>query len=139
LTSVEKIAVPNETGPDLNQIFNSGLKNSSFKELFIISGHGAVTPDFQVKHAENPAAQTRDIFLDMQKYMSDNGYSFNDLIQIQMTITKDVNDEQFEEVIEIYKEFMKGIAVLPTGGTMRVVERLAFPGMMVEFEFMAAK
>jgi len=71
--------------------------------------------------------------------MSENGYSFNDLIQIQMTITKEVTDEQFGEVVEVYKGFMKGIAVLPTGGTMRVVDRLAFPGMLVEFEFMAAK
>ena len=138
-SSVKKTPVPNKNFPDLSEVFTTGLKVSNFKELFIISGHGALTPDFQIRHAGNPAAQARHIFLEVQKYMAENGYSFNDLIQIQMTITKEVTDEQFGEVVEVYKGFMKGIAVLPTGGTMRVVDRLAFPGMLVEFEFMAAK
>lgn len=136
---MKKTAIPNEKGPALSHIFNAGLKISDFNELFMISGHGAVTSDFQVHHPGDPAAQARHVFLEIKEYMADNYYSFDDLIQIKMTITKDVTDEQFHEIVDVYEEFMQGIDVLPTGGTMRVVDRLAFPDMMVEFEFMAAK
>ena len=136
---IKKTPVNNEKAPDLSNVFNWGLKISDFNELFLISGHGALTSDFTPVHPGNPAEQTRHIFLEIQEYMTENGYSFDDLVQIKMTITKDVTEEQFHEVVEVYSGFMKDLKVKPTGGTMRVVERLAFPGMMVEYEFMAAK
>lgn len=136
---MKKIQVNNKKAPDLGKVFNWGLKLTDFNELFFISGHGALNPDFSVEHPGDPAGQARFIFSQVGEYLADNDYSMDDVVQIKLTITKDVTDEQFHEVVAVYEEVMSGIAVRPTGGTMRVVDRLAFPGMLVEFEFMAAK
>ena len=134
-----KLAVNNDKAPNLNNIFNWGLKLSDFSELFFISGHGSLKPDFQIEHPGDPVGQTRFILSQLQEYLHDNDYSLNDVVQIKLTITKDVTDEQFEALTQVYTEFMHDILIKPSGGTMRVVDRLAFPGMMVEFEFLAAK
>lgn len=136
---LSKQAINNDNAPNLNNIFNWGLKVSNFSELFFISGHGALKPDFQVEHPGDPAGQTRFVLSQLKEYLAENDYSLDDVVQIKLTITKDVTDEQFEAVTQVYAEFMDGIAIKPTGGTMRVVDRLAFPGMMVEFEFIAAR
>ena len=96
-------------------------------------------PDFQVEHPDDPVAQTRFIFTQVNDYLIDNGYSMDDVIQIKMTITKEVSEEQFHDIVKVYDDFMRDIKIKPTGGTMRVVDKLAFPGMLVEYEFMAAK
>lgn len=134
-----KQAMKDERAPNLSHLFNWGLEVSDFSKLFFISGHGALLPDFQVVCPGDPEGQTRFIFSQIQDYLAENGYGLEDLVQIKLTITKDVTDEQFEAVTNVYADFMKDIEVKPTGGTMRVVDRLAFPEMMVEFEFLAAK
>jgi 2-iminobutanoate/2-iminopropanoate deaminase len=136
---VKKVLVNNEKAPNLNAVFNWGLKISDFSEIFLVSGHGAMLPDFEVVHPGDPAGQARFIFSQVIAYLKDNDYSLDDVIQIKQTITKDVTDDQFYEIVEVYEEFMSDVAIKPTGGTMRVVDRLVVPGMMVEFEFMAAK
>ena len=136
---MKKVLVNNEKAPDLGKVFSWGLKISDFSELFFISGHGALKPDFSIEHPGDPVGQTRFIFAQVNEYLADNDYSMEDVVQIKMTITKEVSDEQFHEVVAVYEEVMSGIAVKPTGGTMRVVDDLAFPGMLVEFEFLAAK
>ena len=136
---MKKLSVNNDKAPDLGAVFNWGLKISDFNELFFISGHGALTADFQAQCPGDPGGQARYIFKQISEYLADNDYSLDDVVQIKLTITKDVTDEQFQDVVQVYEEYMKDITVRPTGGTMRVVERLAFPGMMVEFEFLAAR
>ena len=135
----KKIAVNNEKAPNLNNIFNWGLKLSDFSELFFISGHGALRPDFQIEHPGDPAGQARFILSQLKAYLEENDYRLDDVVQIKLTITRDVSEAQFHALTDVYAEFMNGIAIKPSGGTMRVVDRLAFPGMMVEFEFIAAK
>ena len=136
---MKKTAVNNENAPDLGNVFNWGLKISDFNELFFVSGHGALKPDFEVECPGDPGGQALFIFKQVSDYLAENGYSLDDVVQIKLTITSDVTDEQFKDVVQVYEEFTKDISVRPSGGTMRVVERLAFPGMMVEFEFLAAK
>ena len=133
-----KLAVNNDKAPDFD-VLNWGIKLSDFSELFFVSGHGALTPDFQVKHTGDPAGQARFILSQLQEYLTENDYSTDDVVQIKTTITKDVTEEQFHAFTDVYVEFVNNIKVKPTGGTMRVVDRLAFPGMMVEFELLAAK
>jgi hypothetical protein len=36
-------------------------------------------------------------------------------------------------------KFFEGVNVKPAAGTLRVVDSLAIPGMLVEYEFWAAK
>jgi 2-iminobutanoate/2-iminopropanoate deaminase len=136
---MKKVVVNNDKAPNLNKIFNWGLKISDFNEIFLVSGHGAMLPDFEVACPGDPAGQARFIFSQVEAYLKENDYCLDDVIQIKQTITKDVTDEQFHEIVAVYEEFMSGVAVKPSGGTMRVVDRLVVPGMMVEFEFMAAK
>jgi 2-iminobutanoate/2-iminopropanoate deaminase len=136
---MKKVPVNNEKAPDLSKVFNWGLKVSDFSELFFVSGHGALKPDFSIEHPGDPVGQARFIFVQLNEYLAENDYSMDDVIQVKMTITKEVSDDQFHEVVKVYEEFMSGLAVLPTGGTMRVVHDLAFPGMLVELELLAAK
>ncbi|MCZ6804807.1 MAG: RidA family protein [Proteobacteria bacterium] len=134
-----KLVVNNEKAPNLNNIFNWGLKVSDFSELFFIASHGALKPDFQVEHPGDPVGQTHFILSQLKEFLEENDYSMDDVVQIVLTISKDVTEQQFEAVAQVYAEYMNDILVKPSGGTMRVVERLAFPGMMVEFQFLAAK
>ena len=136
---MKKIPANNEKAPDLGKVFNWGLKVSDFSELFFISGHGALRPDFSIECEGDPGGQARFIFEQVKDYLAENDYSLDEVVQIKLTITKDVTEQQFHDVVQVYEEYMKDIPVRPTGGTMRVVDRLAFPGMMVEFEFLAAK
>jgi 2-iminobutanoate/2-iminopropanoate deaminase len=136
---MKKVAVNNEKAPDLSKVFNWGLKISNFSELFFVSGHGALKPDFSIEHPGDPVGQMRFTFAQLTEYLRDNDYSMDDVVQMKLTITKEVSDEQFHDVVEVYEEFMSGIAIKSTGGTMRVVDRLAFPGMLVELELLAAK
>ena len=131
---MKKEFVNNDKAPDLSEIFSWGVKISNFSELFFVSGHGALKPDFSMEHPGDPVGQTRFIFSQVSEYLAENGYSMDDVVQIKMTITKEVSHEQFLEVTEVYKEFMSEVAVKPSGGTMRIVDDLAFPGMLVEFE-----
>ena len=134
-----KTAVNNPKAPDLSNVFNWGLRVTDFKELFFISGHGALKPDFSVAHPGDPVGQTRYILNEMKGLLEDNGYSMEDVVRVQSTLDKNVTDEQFHGFVEVYAEYFADVPVKPSGGTLRYVDRLAFPGMLVEFEFFVAR
>lgn len=134
-----KTAVHNENAPDFRSMFNWGLKVTGFKELFLLAGHGAHGPDGQVRHPDDPVAQTRHILDDVKGFIERSGYGLDDIIRIEFTLTKDVDPARYGDIFALFAEFFAPLAVKPAAGTLRVVDGLALPGMLVEYEFWLAR
>ncbi len=134
----KKTAVHNENAPDYRSMFNWGLKITDFSELFLLAGHGALAVDNQVLHPGDAVAQTRHILADVKTFLEQSGYSLDDVIRIEFTMTKDVKPEEFQEIFGLFGEYFADMEVKPAAGTLRVVDALAIPGMVVEYEFWAA-
>lgn len=121
------------------RMFSRGLKVSNFSELFFVSGCGDLGPDYQVRHRGDPVAQTRHIFTDVKVFLERAGYSIDDIVRIELTFTKDVDRTQYDAIFKLVTEFSADAAVRPATGTLRIVDELAVPGMLVEYEFLIAK
>lgn len=83
-------------------------------------------------------AQTRDILENLSSFITQAGYSRNDIVRIEVTVTKEVGQDDFENIVEALTEFFADVDVKPSAGTYRVVESLWMPGTLVEYEFMLA-
>lgn len=75
----------------------------------------------------------------MQNFLESSGYTKDDIIRIEFTMTKDVAPEKYDAIFGLFAEFFADVEVKPAAGTLRVVEALAIPGMLVEYEFWAAR
>jgi len=135
----KKTAVHNEGAPDLRFMFNWGLKVSDFDELFLLAGLGDHGPDGTIRHPGDAVAQTRAILDDLRDYVADAGYGLNDVIRIEFTLTKDVDPSSYEDIFGQFGSFFADVEVKPAAGTLRVVEALALPGMLVEYEIWLAR
>ncbi len=134
-----KTAVNNENAPDFTSMFNWGLKITDFSELFLLAGHGDHGPDGQIRSPGDPVAQTRNILAELQAFIEKSGYGKNDIIRIEFTTTKDVDPEKYGEIFGLFAEFFADVEVKPAAGTLRIIDGLALPGMLVEYEFWLAK
>ena len=134
-----KIPVNNPNAPDFGSMFNWGLKISDISELFLLAGAGAVNADHVVQHPDDPVGQTRYILDDVQSLIEANGYAKNDIVRIEFTMTKDVAPESYGEIFGLFVEFFADVDVKPAAGTLRVIDALAIPGMLVEYEFWLAR
>lgn len=136
---VTKQAVENTKYPDRPRFFSWGLKIRDWEELFLISGYGDLGPNNRVRHLDDPVAQTRQILADVQELIADAGYTVDDLVRLELTFTRDVEHERYDEIFRLCTDFFSHAAVTPATGTLRVVDALAYPGMLVEYEFLLAK
>ncbi len=136
---VSKVAVPNNNAPDMSAFFNWGVKLRDIEELFIVTGRPAWAADGSVLHPNDGVAQTRFIIDDIGNYLSENGYSPNDLIRIEYTFTKDVDPESYGEIYGLFADFLTDAEVKPAANTLRIVESVGLPGLCVEYEFWGAK
>ena len=135
----KKEPVDNPRAPDLSSYFNWGVKITGFQELFLIAGHSAQDRNEEILYPGDPVAQTRYILDDVTRYLEDNGYARDDIIRVEFTVTKDVPRSSYEEIFDLFREFFASVEVKPAAGTFRVVDALVIPGMMVEYEFWAAR
>lgn len=136
---VEKTAVHNPRAPDMRGFFNWGLKIGPMKELFVATGRPAWAADGSVVGVGDPVAQTRYILDDMGKFLAEAGYGKSDLIRIEYTFTTDVPQSQYQPVFEVFADWLKEVDVKPAASTLRIVSGLALPGLLVEYEFWAAR
>lgn len=135
----KKVAVHNDNAPDLRFMFNWGLKVSQFSELFLLAGLGDHGPDGTIRHPGDPIAQTRAILEELRSYIEAHGYTLADAIRIEFTLTKDVDPGDYEQIFGLFAGFFGEVDIKPAAGTLRVVERLALDGMMVEYEIWLAR
>lgn len=136
---VRKTAVNNPTAPDMGAFFSWGVKIGDLKEWFIVTGRPAWAADGKVMHPNDGVAQTRWILDDVGRYLKEAGYGPSDLVRIEYTFTKDVKPDQYEQIFGLFAQWLKDAPVKPAASTLRVVEGLALDGLVVEYEFWAAK
>ncbi|MCP4329140.1 MAG: RidA family protein [Alphaproteobacteria bacterium] len=135
----KKTAIHNENAPDLRIMFNWGLKISDFSELFLIAGLGDHGPDMAIRNPGDPVAQTEAILAELKDYVERNGYGLNDVIRIEFTLSKEVDPALHQDIFGCFAAFFAEVDVKPAAGTLRVVDALALPGMLVEYEIWLAK
>jgi enamine deaminase RidA (YjgF/YER057c/UK114 family) len=135
-----KIEVTNPNAVSVQGVFNWGLRVKQAHEWYYISGHVDVKPDWQVGHPGDPLAQTRAIFKDLEAMLERAGYSLEDVVKVETTVTPEYNlVENLPKFLEIFAETFQAVAVKPSAGTLRVVEALAIPGVFIEIEMVAAR
>lgn len=135
-----KIEVQNPDAVSMTGIFSWGLRVKEAHEWYYLSGHVDVRPDWTIGHPGDPLAQTRTVFKDLEVMLSRAGYKLDDVVKVDVTVTKDYNlGENLPNFLEIFAEAFQTVAVKPSAGTLRVVEALAMPGVFIEIEMVAAK
>jgi len=134
-----KTAVYNGRAPDLGSVFNWGVKISEFNELFLLAGRGDVGPDGQIRNPGDAVGQTASILAELKDLIEGDGYTLNDVIRIEFTMSKDVDRSQQQAIFGQFSNLFKDVDVKPAAGTLRVVDRLAYPGMLVEYEIWLVK
>jgi len=132
-------AFNNKNLPDMRNVFSWGLKLTDFDEIFFVTGHADCNPDFITRFPGDPVAQTRVILGQMKEFLEDAGYSIHNIVRTDWTFVNDVSSEQFGEIAGVWEEFLADVEVKPATGTLRYVERLGMPDMMVEYEMMLAR
>jgi len=135
-----KKAVPCPTAPDRSAYFNWGLRVTNFRELFLLTGQIDQDRNGKVGHPNDPVGQTRAIFDSLVGMLKAEGWSVDDIIRVEITVTKEVDLAKHRDgIFKVWSDTLKNVAVKPAAGTMRIVEALARPGFLVEFELMAAR
>ncbi|MBW3695304.1 RidA family protein [Vibrio sp. T187] len=134
-----KQAYRNKNLPDMSNAFSWGLKLSDFNEVFFVTGHADCDPNFITQHPNDPVAQTRSILAQMKDFLEEAGFSVNDIVRTDWTFTNDVTSQQFAEIAQVWEEFLLDVEVKPATGTLRYVQRLGMPDMLVEYEMMLAR
>lgn len=94
-------------------MFNWGLKLTDFSELFLLAGHGAIAPYYQVQHPGDAVARTKYILADVKSFLEQSGDALDDIIRIEFTLTKDVQPGEFTAIFKLCGEYFSERAVKP--------------------------
>jgi len=132
-----KVAVHDSNKQDVGSI-SWGLKITNFSELFLVSGYGATDAEGKVQFLGDAIAQTDYILSRIEAFIEKNGYSKNDIIRIEATVTKEVPQSQLGGIFRVLSAFFSDVEVKPTGGTFRIIHALGNPDMLVELGFWLA-
>ena len=135
-----KKALPCPTTIDRSATFNWGLKISAFSELILFAGQIDADPDGNVRHPNDPVGQTQGIFDSLVGMLHAEGWSVDDVVRVEVTVTKDMDwDKHRDGIFKIWTDTFKNVPIKPAAGTLRIIHALARPGFFIEFEFMAAR
>lgn len=137
--ALQKTAYPYALGPDYSRLFSWGLNLKSFTDLYLASGIGAHDASGTIQFPGDAVAQTRYILQHIPAFLAEAGYGVADIVRIEYTFTREVPRTSFDAIFAVIAEFLAAERIKPTAGTLRVVEALAFDGMLVEYEFWAAR
>jgi reactive intermediate/imine deaminase len=99
-----------------------------FKDTLYISGLAPLDEDSNLVGGDDPAAQTRQIFLNMQKILQAAGATFADVLRVTVYLTE---IEDRKKINPVRQEFFG--ATRPAS-TLIEVSKLAIPRMRVEIE-----
>jgi len=137
---MKKIGYHNENLPDLRIWFNWGLNISDFKEIFFVTGTADVKKDMKsVNFPNDPVGQMKFILEQAEKTFSQAGYTKDNIIFTNLTVTKDVTEEQTFAILDVWEEYIKDVEVKPATGTFKRIHGLILPEVMVEVEFILAR
>ena len=137
---ITKNTVENPAAPDLSALYSWGLRVRDIEEFLFVTGHGDVDAHFQVRHPGDSIGQMRAVLDEIKALLARADYTFDNVIQIVLTVTKEFElAKNFDALVATWAEYLAGVPIKPSGGTLRVVEALAVPGMNIEIEMIAAR
>lgn len=120
--------------------FPWALKVSNFDEILLVSGHADVKHDNSTANFPGDLiGQTNFVLNQITKSVEAAGFTLDDAIRTEITLSKEVSDDQLPELFQVLKDFVSKIEVKPAAGTLRFVERLISPECLVEIEVMLAR
>jgi 2-iminobutanoate/2-iminopropanoate deaminase len=99
-----------------------------FGDVLYVSGCGPLDADMNLIGGDDVAAQTRQVFVNLQRILEAAGASFADILKVTVYLT-DVNDR--EKINPVRQEFFGDAK---PASTLIGVAALAIPGMKVEIE-----
>lgn len=137
--NLKKEAIENSRLPDFTSIFNWGLKLTNFKELYLFAGIAAQQADFSIVSPGDYVAQTDFILTEFDVFLAENELDRDDIVRIEFTLVKGISPEDFGAVLGRFAAYFQDVEVRPAAGTLRYVDALAFPGLVVEYEIWAAR
>ena len=113
-------------------IYHHYIRVDEPRSLIFLSGQLARDADGNLVGAGDMAEQTRQCIRNMQTVLAAAGGTLDDIVSI-VVYTTDIR--QFKEIVAARTEFF--VAKLPTS-TIVEVNHLADPGLMIEFQAIAA-
>ena len=120
--------------------FPWALKVSEFSELLLVSGHADVKHDNTTPHHPGDLlGQTKFILQQIAKSIDAAGFTVNDAIRTEITLSKTVTDDQLPEFFQVLAAYVGEVEVKPAAGTLRFVDRLISRECLVEIEVMLAR
>ena len=135
-----KKEIPCPAAPDRSTVMTWGLKISDFNELVLLTGQLDQDRDGNCLHPGDPVAQTQGILNSLVEMLNPEGWSVDDVIRVEWTVTKEVDlSKSRDGLFKVWADTFKDVPIKPAAGTLRVIHALARPGFLVEFEMMAAR
>lgn len=126
--------------PDMSNLFSWGLRVSKFEELYFISGLADMADDGSgAQYPGDPVAQTESILRRMDQFIREAGFERDHIIRMEWTFRKDVQEADYPGIYAAWEAFVAPMKTKPAGGTLRIVDRLAVPDIMVEYELLLAR
>lgn len=115
----------------LNEPISHYVDAVRFGNLLFISGMAPVDGDSKLVGGEDPAAQTRQILLNMKAILEAAGATFADILKVTVYLT-DIDDRTL--INPVRQEFF---GAAKPASTLIGVSQLAIPGMKVEIDAVA--
>jgi enamine deaminase RidA (YjgF/YER057c/UK114 family) len=126
--------------PDMSKLFSWGLRVAKFEELFFITGLADMADDGSgARFPGNPVGQTESVLERMDQFIREAGFERDHIIRMEWTFRKDVQEADYAGIYAAWERFVAPMKTKPAGGTLRIVERLAAPDIMVEYELLLAR
>ena len=128
----------NEELPTLR--FPWALKVSDFRELLLVSGHADVKHDNSTANFPGDLlSQAEFILKQITKSVEAAGFTLDHAIRTEITLSKEVTDEQLPGLFQLLADYVADLEVKPAAGTLRFVERLISRECLVEIEVLLAR
>lgn len=88
------------------------------------------------KYPGDPVGQTRSVLERMAQFITENEFTLDDIVRLECTFRSDVSEAQYPAIFKLWEDFFAPMRIKPAGGTLRVVDRLVAPAIMVEYELL---
>ena len=120
--------------------FNRGLIVSDYEELYFLTGQVDSDLDGSCRHPGDPVAQSQGVLDSMVGMLAQEGWSLDDVIRVELTVTKEVDiEDTLQRIFKTWADTFKDVETKPASGTTRVSYSLARAGYFVEYDFIAAR
>ena len=132
----KKIAVSTRSAATASQ----ALTVSDFNELFLVSGQVDQDQEGNCRHPDDPVGQSRGILQSLVEMLEQAGWSLNDVIRTEITVSKEVDVLKHRAgILGAKAEIFKDVDPKPVSGPFTCVHALGLPGFLVEYEILAAR